>query len=179
MRNTIKKLIKDQITQEQSYINEHEQIKAILTPLAGKLLNGITLSKNRLKSFKFARKYGMFYIIGKYEHLIGYNEDPIIKLSDNSDYDKRGFEYYDCCYGSAAKERIEQLKNIDIDLLVKTFSGIKKNFDNLCTLFGDIERNHLGSFHNPIYYNILKSIQPEENTNREKLKLHDFYYIRK
>ena len=68
---------------------------------------------------------------------------------------------------------------INIDLMVKLFSGIKESFENLCVLFGDIERNNLGSFHNPIYYNILRAIKPDESKSGDKVRLSDFYFIRK
>jgi len=185
MKTTILNLIDEQIKQESDYIREHEQIKCILTPLAGKTISGSVLNKHRLSAFdndngytfKFVYKYGMFHIKGKYEHLIGYDSEPIITIDKNDN--SRGFVYFDACHGTAAKERINQLKNINIDLMVKVFSGIKENFETLCTLFGDIERNNLGSFHNPIYYNILRAIKPDESKIGDKVRLSDFYYLRK
>jgi hypothetical protein len=185
MKTTILKLIDDQINQESDYIKEHEQIKCILRPLEGKTISGSVLNKHRLSAFdndngytfKFVPQYGMYYIKGKYEHLIGYDSEPIITIDKNDN--SRGFVYFDACHGTAAKERINQLKNINIDLMVKLFSGIKESFENLCVLFGDIERNNLGSFHNPIYYNILRAIKPDESKSYDKIKLSDFYFIRK
>lgn len=186
MKTTIEKLIQDQISQELDYIREHEQIKAILKPLEGQPINGRTLNKKRLScfdidngyTFSFVFKYGMFHIEGKYSHLIGYDSEPIIYINKADDI-SRGFSYFDACHGSAAQERINQLKNINVDLLAEIFGGIKDNFDNLCILFGDIERNHLGSFYNPIYYNILRAIKPDESKSGDKLRLSDFYYVRK
>lgn len=186
MKTTVLELIKNQISQENDYIREHEQIKAILKPLEGKTINGVTLSKKRLSTFdvdngytyKLVVKYGMFHIEGKYSHLIGYDSEPVIHVNKVGDI-SRGFEYFDGCHGSAAQERIKQLESINIDMLVNIFSQIKDNFDNICTLFGDIERNHLGSFYNPIYYNLLRSIKPDESKSGDKLRLSDFYYIRK
>jgi hypothetical protein len=184
MKTTILKLIDDQINQESDYIKEHEQIKCILRPLEGKTISGSVLNKHRLSAFdndngytfKFVPRYGMFHIKGKYEHLIGYDSEPIITIDKNDN--SRGFVYFDACHGTAAKERINQLKNINIDLMVKLFSGIKESFENLCVLFGDIERNNLGPFHNPIYYNILRAIKPDKDTHSD-IKLSKFYYLRK
>jgi 3-hydroxy-3-methylglutaryl CoA synthase len=58
------------------------------------------------------------------------------------------------------------------------FGQIKKDFDNLCKRFGDLERSNLGSFHNPVYYDILRSIY-DDKEERYKIKLSDFYFIRK
>jgi len=186
MKTTIKKLIQEQIELEQSYINEHEQIKAILKPLEGQTISGRVLNKHRLSAFdidngytfNFVPQYGMFYIKGKYEHLIGHDSEPVIMI-DKTDGITRGFSYFDGCHGYAAQERINQLKNLDVDKLAKIAAGIKKNFENLCVLFGDLEREHLGSYYNPIYYNILRAIKPDENKPGDKLKLSDFYFIRK
>lgn len=186
MKATILKLIDDQIKQESDYIREHEQIKAILKPLEGQTISGRVLNKKRLSAFdvdngytfKFVPEYGMFHINGKYNHLIGYDTEPIISIDKNDN--SRGFVYFDACHGSAAQQRINQLKNINIDKLVSIFGQIKDNFDNLCTLFGDIERNNLGSFHNPIYYDILRAIKPDDSgKSYDKIKLSDFYFIRK
>ena len=84
----------------------------------------------------------------------------------------------DNCYYGAAKERIKQLQNIDVEKMVVIFSGIRDNFENLRVLFGDLERNKLGSYNNPIYYDILRSIFSGDQKAHE-LKLDDFYYIRK
>jgi len=186
MKTTILKLIDEQISQECDYIREHEQIKDILKPLEGQIISGRVLNKKRLSAFdvdngytfEFYSKYGMFHIKGKYEHLIGYDSEPVI-IIDKTDGVSRGFSYFDGCHGSAAQARINQLKNINVDKLVSIFGQIKDNFDNLCTLFGDVERNNLGSFHNPIYYNILRAIKPNESKSGDKVRLSDFYFIRK
>lgn len=184
MKTIIEKLVKEQIAQEQSYINEHEQIKAILKPLEGQQISGRILNKKRLSAFDndngytftFIAKYGMFYIKGKYEHLIGYDSEPIITIDKNDN--SRGFVYLDACHGSAAKERINQLLKLNIDTLTQIAESIKTNFDNICTLFGDIERKNLGSFYNPIYYQMLREIKPDKDFHSD-IKLSNFYYLRK
>jgi hypothetical protein len=186
MKTRILNLISEHIALENSYINEHDQIKSILKPLDGQPINGRTLNTKRLSAFevtngypfKFKAQYGMFYIIGKYEHLIGYNSEPIIKLSDSEEYGKRGFGYFDNCHNNAAKDRIYQLQCIDIDKMTEVFTAIETNFNNLRVLFGDVERNKLGSFYNPVYYEILNTIY-KDDTDRYKLRLSDFYFIRK
>lgn len=186
MKATILSLISEQIAQELATIKEHEQIASILAPLEGKPINGQTLNKKRLSAFDvengytftFEGNYGLYHIKGKFGHLIGYAENPFIILSDSEEYGKRGFGYFDNCYFGAAKKRIEQLQSIDIDKMVLIFSGIRDNFENLRVLFGDVERNKLGSYNNPIYYDILRSIFSGDK-NAHELQLSDFYYIRK
>lgn len=185
METTIKKIIEESINKEMDYIREHNQITAILKPLEGLSISGRILNKKRLSAFEidngypftFYLQYGMFYIKGKYEHLIGYDSEPIIYL-DKIDGVTRGFKYFDACHGSAAQNRIKQLTSIDIDKAVEIFSRIKENFENLRALFGDVERLNLGSFENPAYYSILRSIY-DDKEERYKIRLSDFYFIRK
>mgnify|MGYP000865231480 FL=1 len=178
MKTQVLQIIEDSIKKEESYISEHEEILNILKPLEGKTINGIVLNAKRLGRFKLTHQYGMFYIVGEYEHLTGYDSDPIIKIGD-ADKNGSGFEYYDCCHGDAARKRIEQLKKLDVDLISSIFGQIKTNFDNICQLFGDIERNSLGAFNNPAYYDLLHFIHPENDKNNRGLRITDFYYIRK
>lgn len=177
MKTRIENLIKEGIEREQKYLNEHNEIVNILILLTGQQINGRTLNKKRLGRFKLSLQYGMFYIIGNYEHLIGYKDSETVISNQPIEKLTRGFDYLDSCHGKAAHERINQLKKLDIDLLVKIFSDIESNFDNLRVLFGDIERKYLGSFYNPIYYNILNSIF--ESKRDHEIKLSDFYFIRK
>jgi len=170
MRKQIKKLIKNQIELEKSYISEHEEIFLILKKLNGRQFNLRSFSKKNLKGFSFLSQYGMFYLEGQYKHLIGYRESECVS-SDK-------FRDHDSCHGSAAIERIENLKNLDVDLTVKIFGKIKRSFNELCFLFGDLDSMNLDSVDNPIYYQILELIQEKPKFNSD-LKLLDFYTIRK
>lgn len=176
MKARIENIISNYIANEMECITEHDEIRAILTPLEGKLITGTVLNAKRLGKYKLIRQYGMFYLRGKFEHLIGYDTEPIISIGENDK--SRGFEYFDICHGSAARERIAQLQNMDINKAVKIFSKIESNFNALCELFGDIEREKLGSFNNPIYYDILRNIHKDPENGRG-IKLSDFYFIRK
>ena len=168
--NSISKLIKNQIAQELNYINEHNAIKEILKPLEGKEINKRTLNEKRLNGFKLDFRYGMFHIVGKYNHLLAHKSgDNLINIDL--------FEKNDACHYSAAQNRIEKLNNLDVKKLTKIQKGIDKNFNALRTLFGDIERENLGSFHNPIYYNMLNDIYKESSI--KDIKLTDFYFIKK
>jgi hypothetical protein len=173
MKTRIENIISNYIANEMECITEHDEIRAILKPLEGQL---ITLNAKRLGKYTLVKQYGMFYLKGKFEHLIGYDTEPVISIGESKE--SRGFEYFDSCHGSAARERIEQLKSMDIDKAVKLFSEIESKFNDLCRLFGDIEREKLGSFNNPIYYNILRDIHKDAENGRG-VKLSDFYFIRK
>lgn len=167
---TINKLIKEGIKREESYLKEHNEILDILKPLEGKPFTHKSLNKSRLKGFKFISTYGMYYIEGLYSHLIGYKSSNYISI-DN-------FKRYDICHGEAAKKRIEQLKNIDSVKLQKILNKISENFNELRFLFSDIEELKLGSFNNPIYYDMLRNIYNTEN-KKSSIELNKFYYIRK
>ena len=173
-------IIENYIQQESEYIKEHNKIIDILKPLEGKTINGQTLNKKRLNGFKFKHEYSMFYIVGKFEHLIGYSTENIISIEPIEGV-TRGFKHFDACYGSAAENRIKQTQNLDIDKVVKVFGAIEKNFNVLRELFGDIEREKLGSFNNPVYYRLLDSIfdHEKEKGSYTNIRLTDFYYIRK
>lgn len=175
----VKQIIENYIAREQNAINEHDQITAILKTVEGKDISGKTLNKKLLgDTLQFKYENGMFYIIGKYRHLIGYSggKESVIAVN-NTDY-SRGFEYFDSCQGNAARERINQLNNMDYGAVAKLFNEIEKTFNKLRTLFGDIERQKLGSYNNPVYYDLLRSIYNPEGQNID-IKLSDFYFIRK
>lgn len=177
-RETFNQILDSCVEQEQDYIREHNEIKAILLPLVGKVANGQTLNKKRLGNFKLDLRYGMIHIEGKYSHLIGYQgsgyktSENLIAVSE-TDY-SRGFEYFDACHGSAALNRIEQVKQTDKDKAFELFNKIDEHFTALKQLFGNVEMQNLGSYNFPCYYELLKSIHSDD----KYLKLSDFYFIR-
>lgn len=183
-REKFDEILEAYIKQGQEYIDEHEAIKEILKPLVGKPINGRTLNEKRLNGLKFDSRHGMFHIEGKFSHLIGYqnsfgyghHEDLIaIEKSEGS----RGFEYFDACHGSAAKERIEQIQSLDREKAFNLFSQVESHFNSLRQLFGQIENENLGSYGFPAYYDVLRAIyNDDDNNNFNKLKLSDFYFIR-
>lgn len=169
MKTRIEKLRAEQIEKERGYIKEHEQIAGILVSVDGKTIDGRTFNAKKLGTFKFSKKYGMFYITGQFEHLIGYDTEPIVNAAQ--------FEDWDNCHGSAAKDRIEQIENMDIDKLAGIISEIEDKFNGLRELFGDLERAKMGSYHNPIYHNILRMVQGD--ADEKEIRLFDFWYIKK
>jgi hypothetical protein len=182
-KNRFRKILNNYVAQQQDYIREHEEIKAILKPLEGKEINGRTLNAKVLKGYIFSPEYSMYYIKGKYTHLIGYqnsgyNKGEHIIAIDKTDF-SRGYNYFDSCNGDAARERINKVKSIDFDKAFKLFSAIQKHFDALRKLFGDVERFELDSYNFPAYYSVLDAIYKPDNNNREGVKLTDFYFIRK
>jgi len=143
------KIINAQIEQEKDYLKEHEEIKEILKSVNGEFFTHKVLNSKRLKTFEFRSQFGMFYIIGKYQHLAGYDSNPHIN------YIK--FEEFDSCHFRGAKSRILQLENIDKEKLFKLFSDVEKTLKKLRLLFGTIEKENLGSYHNPVYHNFINS----------------------
>lgn len=175
----VKQIIENYIAREQDAINEHDQIAAILRTVEGKEISGKVLTKKLLgDKLQFKCEYNMYYIIGKYRHLIGYSGGIESVIAVNTTDYSRGFDYFDNCQGNAARERINQLNNMDYGAVIKLFNEIEKTFNKLRTLFGDIERQKLDSYNNPVYYDLLRSIYNPEDQNRD-IKLSDFYFIRK
>jgi uncharacterized protein YecA (UPF0149 family) len=169
---TIKTLVKEQIDQEQDYINEHKKVLEVLKPLEGKQFNLRTFNKKALQGFKFESKYGMFHLMGKYQHLIGYRETDGVNCE--------AFEKFDSCHWAGALERIEKLKVLDVKELQKKANAIKKHFNELRFLFGDLEKQNFGSYHNPVYYEMLRQIYDGDGTtSQSEIELHKFYYIKK
>jgi len=178
LQQNFESILTDYIAREQDYINEHEAIKAILQPLEGKAIDGRTLNKKVLGDFKFTLDHGsLFYITGKYQHLIGYASSENRIAINKTDY-SRGFEYFDNCSGNAARERIKQIEGLDKEKAKALFCQIEAHFNALRQLFGDVEREKLCSYHFPAYYDVLRAIYSDEK-ERDNVKLTDFYYIRK
>lgn len=166
----IEELIKTGIEENQKLVKEHNEVKEILKDLDGKPINGRTLNKKRLKGFGFVSEYGMYNIVGEERHLIGYSTNPYINVEKFEDFDTRN--------GKAAEERINQLKNMDVEKLKEITNKIENSFNELRFLFGDLEKEKLGSYHNPIYYDILRNIHNNKERNGG-ISLSDFHSILK
>jgi hypothetical protein len=149
-KSTFLKIVTAQIETEKSYILEHEEIKEILKPLEGEVFTHKILNVKRLKNLRFSQEYGMYCIIGKYSHLVGYNTNPIINIEN--------FEKFDACHGYAAAERIEKLNTMNKDEFFKLFNEIEKTFKKLRLLFGAVETEKFGAYHNPIYYSVINTM---------------------
>lgn len=148
-KKSVQKMIEEYIKTEQFGIDEHNEIKAILQQCEGKQFNMVTF-RNKLGDYRFIGKYGQFRLQkgNGFEHLIGYDSDLI-----NSER----FEELDNCCGNAAIERIEKLKNIDVDMIVKLFGNIEKSVLSIMDSFKEIEKCKLRDYNNPIYYDLLRS----------------------
>lgn len=167
----IKQIIQKQIEQEKEYLSEHSFIWQLLKGKEGKPINYKTFKRKdiELAGFRIVHEFGMTKIKGLHDHLISYN-GLVPSLEE--------FEKYDSCHGKAAVQRIEKLESLDINKIKKHFGNIEKCFNSILESFGDIERDSLGSFNNPIYYALLKFIFPETDPYN-KFKLSDLYYLRK
>ena len=171
-KRTVAKMISVRLEKEIAEHDTHLRIREILAPLEGKPVNHVTLSEKRLQGFKLEKDrvgLGSFNIIGPAtEH--GHN----IKEGDIC---LKSFRDSDSPYSKGAPERIEKLKALDPEVVAKTFKKIRRNFEELRLLFGDVESLGLGSFDNPIYYDLIKLAACD--AEEKHIKLNDFYYIRK
>lgn len=176
------KVINDYIVQEEQYIKEHEEVKAILKEVEGKPINAQVLNKKRLGDFRLDTRYGMYHIEGKNSHLIGYQNSKENTIQIEKTESHRGFIYLDACNGIGAQERIKQLNALNKQEAFKLFNAIDKHFNKLRVLFGDVERKNLGGFHFPAYYSVLENIFNDKDNNNNintSIQLHNFYFIRK
>jgi hypothetical protein len=160
-------VVNNYISKEMKLIDEHEKIKEILEKCKGKQFNFRTFNEKTLNGFKFKAYCSMFYICKDIDHLIGY--------ASTDGVDPELFEELDSCCGNAAKARIASIKKMDMSRVFKLYSSIDFHFNELRTLFGDIERERLGSFYFPPYYDMLSHI----NADEESLTvLRNIYHLR-
>jgi len=169
------KAVKTYVEEEKAAIAEHKAIAEMLKPLVGKPINGKTLNSKVLGEFTFGGRYSMYHVKGPlHEHLIGYSSYPFVSL-EPIEGKTTGFYEMDACSGRAAEERIKQIENTDLDKAFKIFSEIDKSIQKVRTLFGDLERERLGSYHFPPYYDVLRLVDLDE----KQIQLTNFYYTRK
>lgn len=170
-KKAVEKIISDYIAEEMLNIEEHDRIAEILKAQKGKPYNRRTFSDKVMgDGLKYVPHISLVYIEGRTRHLIGYDSTPEV--------DPLKFEQWDACNGRAARERIEKLKNLDIEKVTKLFSQIEKHWEGLRKMFGDVERESLGSYDNPVYYELLRNIDDRKESDREN-QLYKMYYIRK
>jgi hypothetical protein len=174
-KSEFNKVIDAYILREKEGIKEHYEIREILLPLEGKIINGRTLNSKVLGKFKLRIEYGLIYIDGNFSHLIGYTNSSENTVQVTPTDKHRGFDYLDACYGRAAEERI---KNTELgrEKAYPVFRKISKCFEELQKAFGDVEREKLHSFHFAPYYNLLRAINEDKP---DQIRLSDFYYLRK
>lgn len=151
----VKALISARIEQEKDYQREHSEIMAFLKGLEGESISGRKFNnelKKKLPAYKADHRYGMYHLQGKYSHLIGYQN------SGSGLVNAEKFADWDACNGLASEERVKQMESIDIKEIVHLFGRVEKSYNELRALFGDIETMDLGSYSNPIYYELLRAI---------------------
>lgn len=173
-KKVFKQILDNYVIEEKKYIAEHNKVKEILKPLEGREISGRLFNPKVLNGFKFETTVSMYYIIGEYRHLIGYNSENIISI-EKSEH-SRGFEYFDNCHGGAAMERVKQIENIDFEKAYKIFNGINETFNKLLLLFGEVDKNKLHAYHFPAYYSVLNTIHPDAQDFRlSNLFFHKLY----
>lgn len=176
-KREFKQILAAYIAEEQNNIMHHDAIKSILLKVDGKLMNGRTLNKRLFEGtpYSYQPQYGMYYIVSPVgNHLIGYER--------SSDYvNAAQFEEYDACCGNAAKQRVENMQSCDVDKAYKAFKQVYKHFEGLRKAFGDLERLGFSSHKFHAYHDVMKFIFDHENEghNYSKIRLTDFYYLRK
>jgi hypothetical protein len=117
-------------------------------PISKRILNG-------LDGWMLDSRYGMCHLVNsdKKSHLIAYDTNSIISLEN--------FDKFDAAYGSAAKERADQLKDLYLnrfDELLETYNEIEKANNKLKNAIKNAGTRNLLSYHNPAYYAIVNKI---------------------
>lgn len=131
---------------------QHLVIYEFLKANDGKKIDG-WLIKKLPEGMKYEFRAGMHHIkdVNDKQHLISY--DNIVKS-------ELFHEKYDTWATVGALERIEKLEALlnSPDNLIKTFIDLQKAFNILCAKVKTMKSGKLDSFHNPIYYDLLRSI---------------------
>ncbi len=170
MKKQINRIEKEYIQSEEANIKEHNEIKEMLLSVDGKEINKRTFTTKVLGKYEFINEFGMFHIKGNTKHLIGYRDTLFVNAAN--------FDESDASCGYAAEKRIENIKAIDKEKVIKIYSKIKKHYEGLKAAFGEIETNDLDAFHYSPYYSIIKEIQGKDNENGNGIQLSDFNSIR-
>lgn len=163
---TIKKMLSESLAQNKANYAQHLEVQSILNAVDGKEINKRTFNDKIRNGFKLTFSAGMYNLEKNgMKHLISYN--GFVTASK--------FYEYDCCHSSGSLTRIENIEDMDVVLLTKKYNAIKKHFNAIRDLFGDLDSLDLDSFKNPIYYEMLDSIH--KGTDRS-IRLSDFHFIR-
>jgi hypothetical protein len=145
----VKALIQAQIDRENQSIYLHNEIVKVLKNFEGKAISKrIATALQKIHpdwTVFYDTNYGMFHLSiwggdtglkydSRYSALIGYESEPEVSIGE-SKY-SRGFEYFDCCNGSAAIERnIARQATIDnpvrIEDMVKALNDYSESLANL------------------------------------------------
>ena len=171
---TINKMIKESLAKNQCDLDSHNEVLVILKTVEGKQFNFRTFSKKVLDHrFEFTSVHGNFYLVNLQHgqnHLIGYYNSEGV--------DSSKFYQLDIAYSEGSEERIKKLNSIDVKKLVKFQKLLDKHFNAIRDLFGEVDIQNLDSFHNPVYYEILRSVYDDDTRNSRHIKLSDFYHVR-
>lgn len=168
-KHEINKIIAAYVANESAGIKEHEIIAAYLNQYEGKPISG-NIFRKLPENIRFVPQYGMYYLkftdSGR-EHLIGYNSDPVVKSGGEPSKNGSGFEYFDNCYGNAARERLQWLADIQADParfgeFCRLFLKAARLWGELRQTMADIEASGFDSYKNPVYYSILGSFLPDK-----------------
>lgn len=166
------KMLADQLAESKRMYAENQAIQALFEKHKGKTTR---IFKNAdFANFKFSEQYGQRYLHGEFRHFIGY-------VGRDDKLDPVTFAERSVSSGASALGWIEKIERIDKVKLIKIWETIKGHYEGLRQAFGDLERAHLGSYNNPIFYPMLDLIQnaPDIQHGSPNIKLSDMYYVRK
>lgn len=166
MKTSIKTMLAKSLAENKANYAQHLIVQEILNGVDGKEINKRTFNSKNSGGFKLTHGAGMWHLEANgLTHLISYN--GVVNASKFFDYD--------CCHSSGSLTRIKNIEDMDVVTLTKKYNAIKRHFNAIRELFGDLDSLNLDSFSNPIYYEMLNSIH--KGTDRD-IKLSDFHFIR-
>ena len=152
---TIKQILVDHLNENRQDLQEHETIKAALTPHDGKEFNG-RLQRYLPEGYKIVIEYSLLHIkspSGRTHHL-GWTSNPFVNIAN--------MDNINASYCTGAKERIEKIEGflndpIRMKQLTSMFMKVKKAWAAFKTVANELEASKMDSYHNPAYYDLLKN----------------------
>lgn len=173
MKNSeLKNLLTERLNREKSDLSE---FNALLNAVEkNKWLLNKRILKHLPENCSYEIKYNNYYVTfpSGNQHLLGWFNGSEQSLTPEK------LRHADSCYSNGSEDRITKIENILNDkdlfeLILKTHNNLEKAVKNLAKIMQSYNKNDIDSFHNPIYYELIRLITP----NEEKRKaLNEFRY---
>lgn len=155
---TIKQILEKELADEQASYDEYLALVEVLKPYESKAITRRIASKLPA-GYKLRDGHSGLEAVAP----SGRNHS-IIRFDDMGNFTLEKFKNFNTPYSVGAPERIEKLKGIlnnpeKLKTCEKTFKSISDTYHKLKQQAKDLEGGEFDSFHNPAYYEILRSLK--------------------
>lgn len=169
---SVQALINEQIALNELHLANHNAVRDLLATVEGKPINKVTFNAKRLgDDFKFITdRCGspeIFYN-GTKHNLTQRMKYDYISLAD--------FDAADSAYGKGAKDRIAQLKALDVEEVTRKFAAIQKHLYAILDIFSSTDFYKVENHKNPVYYQLFNMILDSDKTDCQP---HQLYWMAK